>query len=67
MQLQQLNSPRSQKKIFMGDGEGDLQGVSQYFGHLEICNFSASGAPGIKIFDIFRKPGQFWFPNYPYL
>ena len=35
MQLQQLNSPRSQKKIFMGDGEGDLQGVSQYFGHLE--------------------------------
>ena len=30
-----------------------LQGVSQYFGHLEICNFSASGVPRIVILDNF--------------
>ena len=36
-----------------------IQGVSQYFGHLEICNFSASGVPRIAILDIFGKPGQF--------
>ena len=36
-----------------------LQGVSQYFGHLEICNFSASEMPKIKIVDIFEKPGRF--------
>ena len=43
-----------------------LQGVSQYFGHLANCNFSAFEAPRIKILDIFEKPGQFWFQNYPY-
>ena len=37
----------------------DIQGVSQYFGHLETYNFSASEAPRIKSLDIFRKPGQF--------
>ena len=30
-----------------------IQGVPQYFGHLEICNFSASKVPGIKSLDIF--------------
>ena len=43
-----------------------IQGVWQYLGHLEICNFSASEAPMIKIFDISRKPEQFWFQNYSY-
>ena len=43
-----------------------LQGVPQYFGHLEICNFSASEVTKIKIVDIFEKPGQFSFRNYPY-
>ena len=49
-------------KLFISE----VQGVPQYFGHLEICNFSASGVPRIAILDIFGKPGQFWFWNYPY-
>ena len=43
-----------------------IQGVSQDFGHLAKCKFSASEAPWIKILDIFREPGQFWIQNYPY-
>ena len=43
-----------------------IQGVSQYFGHLATFNFSASEAPRIKDFDIFGKPGQFGFQNYPF-
>ena len=36
-----------------------LQGVPQYFGHLEICNFSASLALKVKILDISKMPGKF--------
>ena len=45
----------------MCEKSGNLQGVSQYFGHL-----TAYEAPRIKIFDIFGELGQFWFQNYPY-
>ena len=34
-----------------------IQGVSQYFGHLEKWNFSACEAPRIKFLDIFGRPG----------
>ena len=40
-----------------------IQGVPQYFGHLEIWNFSASEAPKINNFDIFQNTPSLDWPN----